>query len=91
MSVQGFAPRVTRCPTGVTTTIANGENVRIYGIIISSAQTVGFLNNAGTTLFTIVVNVAGMSNNICWLADAGLKVAAGAGGDIVIFHSNPGA
>jgi len=90
MSVQGFAPRVTRCPTSVTTTIANGESVRIYGINVSGAQTVVFSNNAGTTLFTIVTNAVGVANNICWLADAGLKVLPSAA-DVVVFHSNPGA
>jgi len=95
MSVQSFAPVVTNCAASVTTTIESGENIRIYGFLVSGgAGTVTFANAAGTTLFTVVLDAdatSAFSSEIPWLADAGLQVTCPAGITAVIFHGHGGA
>jgi len=83
MSVQSFAPIVERnvlTAAAAATTIGDGANFRVYGIVATAAATaiLNVLNAAGTaTLFTVNL-IAGVPfvMDISFIADAGLSISA---------------
>ena len=93
MSVTGFAPIITTV-SATTTTIQNGENIRVYGFILSATgtgqKTFTFANAAGTTIFVVTMEFEAVVSNVPWIADHGLKVTAPANSTAVIFHTHSG-
>ena len=82
--------------SGGALTVANGDNVQVNGITFATTT-------ANATVFTVtdasdnvlfIINVASVgtfSHEVCWLADAGIKVQSDRNdGRVVVFHNSPG-
>ena len=80
--------------SGGALTVASGEPVTVYGIVLKSvsASTFTIAKGAGTAIFDYyLAATASDTIFICWKADAGISVQSSSGdGSCAVFHDNPG-
>ena len=104
MGIANFASRntykaFTASGTSGALTVAGGGNIQVSGFVFESTSNNGTIFTVtdadDNTLFTFlqVANLTGSSSHvdICFMADAGLKIQSSRNdGSVVVFHNSPG-